>query len=395
MRIAYVALIEIDVANACLIHTREIGEQWARLGHEVTVLLPKPLRKQAWSGVRHAWVRWWGFDWPRQLAFIGESAWRLIRLHRARPFDLLYVRELTVRPGLAWLLRRMRLPYFVEVNGWVLDEMRMMGASARALRVARRTQGRILSGASGIVASTTGNADKVIREYGIPTERVMVQELGTNAEHFLPGDRRRARLALALPQEGPVILFAGSFHPHHDLSTMVKAFASLGEAEQRPWLLLVGYGTTWDAVRKQCESLGIADRVLLPGSRPYEAMPLYFQAADIAVLPLTGANIRQRNGCITLKLWDYMAAGLPVLVTDFQDTPSAAILMGKVYSVKPEDPDAMAAGLRDLLRQENLRRRLGQTGLDYVRKHRTWRQAAEDTLRFIEDRLATTRSHRP
>ena len=42
MRIAYLALIEIDVANASLVHTREIAEGLAALGHEVTVILPRP-----------------------------------------------------------------------------------------------------------------------------------------------------------------------------------------------------------------------------------------------------------------------------------------------------------------------------------------------------------------
>jgi hypothetical protein len=36
MRFAYLALIEIDVANAFLVHTREIAEGLAWLGHEVT-----------------------------------------------------------------------------------------------------------------------------------------------------------------------------------------------------------------------------------------------------------------------------------------------------------------------------------------------------------------------
>ena len=62
MRIVYLALIEIDVANACLVHTREITEGLAALGHEVTVILPRPSRVQAWQGVRHVSVRWWGFE---------------------------------------------------------------------------------------------------------------------------------------------------------------------------------------------------------------------------------------------------------------------------------------------------------------------------------------------
>src|SRR2546422_4333805 len=91
MRIAYLALIEIDVAGACLVHAREIAEGLAGLGHEMTMILPRPLRTQSWRGVRHVWVRWWGFDRLKQWAFFVESAWHLWRLHRQRRFDLLFV----------------------------------------------------------------------------------------------------------------------------------------------------------------------------------------------------------------------------------------------------------------------------------------------------------------
>src|SRR5437870_12148672 len=115
MRIAYLALVEIDVANACLVHTREITERLAALGHEVTVMLPRPLRLQAWRGVRHVWVRWWGFDRPRQWAFFVESAWRLWRLPCRRRFDLVHVRGMVPHPLLPCSVPWLRLTLFVWV----------------------------------------------------------------------------------------------------------------------------------------------------------------------------------------------------------------------------------------------------------------------------------------
>ncbi len=388
MRIAYVAFVEIDVANACLIHTREISEQWALLGHDVTVILPRPLRKQTWSGVRHAWVRWWGFDRPRQLTFFLESVWRLFRLHRAHPFDVLYVREFLRHPSLPRLLHRLELPYFVEVNGWVLDDLRLLGASHREIRAVQRGQQKLLAAATGLVVSTAGNAEKITRCYGIPSERILVQELGTNVEHYTPGDRQRARQATGLPVDGLIILFAGSFHPHHDLPTLIDAFARLVVPGTPVTLVLVGQGSQWQPIRSRVVALGLASHVSMLEARPYEDMPAYFQAADIGVLPLTGSKIRQQNGALAAKLWDYMAAGLPVLVTDYPDTPSAALLGDKVYRVPPEDPQAMEAGLRALMENDDLRRRLSAAGLDYVRKQRTWRHAAEETIRFMQRRMA-------
>src|SRR5438093_13744875 len=94
MRLAYLALIEIDVANACLVHTREIAEGLAGLGHEVTLILPRLLRGQAWGGLAHTWVRWSGFDRKRQWAFFVESGWRLWRPRRHPLLDALTVRVL-------------------------------------------------------------------------------------------------------------------------------------------------------------------------------------------------------------------------------------------------------------------------------------------------------------
>src|SRR5437016_4452309 len=218
MRLAYLALIEIDVANACLVHTREIAEGLAGLGHQVTLILPRPLRGQTWGGVEHAWVRWWGFDRKRQWAF--------------------------------------------------------------------------------------------------------VRELGTKTAHFSQGDRRRARADLGLPPDGEIILFAGSFHPHHDLSTLVKAFAQLApRGFEKARLLLVGDGYQWGATREAIASLGIGGRVTMCGFRPYEEIPSYFQAADIGVVPLTASNIIRRNGAVTAKLWDYMAGGLAVVARDVPHCP--------------------------------------------------------------------------
>jgi glycosyltransferase involved in cell wall biosynthesis len=391
MRIVYLALIEIDVANACLVHTREIAEGLAALGHDVTLILPRPLRMQSWLGIRHVWVRWWSFDRLGEWAFFVESAWRLWWLHRRRRFDLLYVREMARHPFLPGLARWLRLALFVEVNGWLLDDLRLRGASRRELGAVERSQRHLFRAAIGIVASTRGNAQKVVSSHGVPKERVCVQELGTNAAHFTPGDPQRVRSDLALPADAQIILFAGSFNPHHDLSTLVDAFARLvSQSSQRVLLLLVGDGQRRQAVRQSLDAAGLRGHVLMSGACPYEKIPAYFQAVDIGVLPLTAAKIRQQEGALASKLWDYMAAGLPVVVTDLPDTPSASLLAGKAYVVPPEDPNAMAGAFADLLGNVDKRDRLAQAGLNYVRQHRTWRQAALETADFMAKRLQET-----
>ena len=387
MHITYLAFIEIDVANACLVHTREMCEQFIALKHKVTLILPRPLTMQSWEGVRHIWVRWWGFDRPRKWVFFLESAWKLWCVHRRRPIYVLYVREMDRHPFLVGLVKWLRIPMVVEVNGWGLDDMKLLGASPRRTRLVEHGQRKLFKGARGIIVSTRGNAEKVIAHYGISRHKVQVQELGTNIEHFKPGDKVLARQKIGVPIDKPIIFFAGSFHPHHDLSTLLSAHAKLFSQGFETLLLLVGDGSQRKIIQEQIELSGLSDHIRLCGARPYDQVPTYFRAADIGVVPLLANKVRQQQGSYASKLWDYMACGLPVIITDFPNTSSAKLLADKAYIVPPGNVGAMTKGLKDLLENSQMRDNIAAKGYDYVCSHRTWRQAAGETVAFIEKRL--------
>jgi glycosyltransferase involved in cell wall biosynthesis len=387
MHITYLAFVEIDIANACVVHTREMCEQFIALEHDVTLILPRPLTMQSWQGVRHIWVRWWGFDRPRKWIFFLESAWRLWSVHRRRPIKVLYVREMDRHPFLAGLVQWLGIPMVVEVNGWALDELRLLGASSQQSYAFERCQRKLFSAAKGIMVSTIGNAENVIAHYGISRHKVQVQDLGTNNQHFKPGDKVLARQKIGVPMNAPIILFAGSFHPHHDLTTLLKAHAKLVAQGFEALLLLVGNGNQFESIQQHIELSGLGGHIRLCGACPYDEVPIYFRAADIGVVPLTVEKIRQQQGSLASKLWDYMACHLPVVVTDLPHTSSAKLLKDKAYIVQPENVNDMARGLRDLLENAQLRQNLAIKGHDYVRVHKTWRRAAEDTVSFIQKRL--------
>lgn len=81
----------------------------------------------------------------------------------------------------------------------------------------------------------------------------------------------------------------------------------------------------------------MSDRVRLLGRKPAAEIPHYLQAADVLVSPRTlGTNI-------PLKIYSYLASGVPVVATDLPThtqtvTPDIAILAA------PE-PEAFAAGI--------------------------------------------------
>src|SRR6266480_1661648 len=97
-------------------------------------------------------------------------------------------------------------------------------------------------------------------------------------------------------------------------------------------------------------------RVVMLGSVSYERLPPYHAAADAFVAPATG---RESFGYILVEA---MAAGLPVVASDI---PGYREVVGDGHDallVPPGDPGALAEGLRKVLTDAELARRLGEAG---------------------------------
>jgi len=390
MRIAYLALIELDVPNACLIHTREIAEQMVASGHRVDLFLPKPIQAATpWRGITHHWVRCWGFDAPRRFCFMVETCVRIAIHHLREPFDILYMRELPDPLLIVYCCRLFGIPYFVELNGWALDELAMSNAPARIVARVCKRQRLLFGNAAGIISSTQGNAANVMRQYRVPVRRVTVQELGVNSGMFSGIDGQEARNILHLDSMRHYVLFAGSFHPHHDLHTLICAAAIARRDVPDLHLILVGDGAERKKAEQWAAQTEIDGLVAFIGARPYEEMPLWFAAADILMIPLLKRRIDLQNGSLVTKLWEAMAAKAPVIITDMPSTASYNELRDKAWIVPPENPEAMARAIASVLGASAQEAALRvDHAFRYVIQERSWRKEARQTLSFIKQNLA-------
>jgi glycosyltransferase involved in cell wall biosynthesis len=93
-----------------------------------------------------------------------------------------------------------------------------------------------------------------------------------------------------------------------------------------------------EAAAETVKQKGLAERVLLLGSKQPGEIPYYLKAADVLVSPrILGTNI-------PLKIYSYLKSGIPVVATD-RYTHTQSIDHHISILVEPE-PDALAAGIR-------------------------------------------------
>ncbi len=146
---------------------------------------------------------------------------------------------------------------------------------------------------------------------------------------------------LPIPEtKQPVVLAAGRLVPEKGFALLIDAIAKLPRGTAR--LVIVGDGPEADALRRQSETLGLADRVELVGYvadiRPWlDAARLFVLASDFEGYPAV--------------LVEALAAGRPVVATDC--TPATRLLdaPGAGMVVPLNDSEALARGISAMLVQ--------------------------------------------
>jgi PEP-CTERM/exosortase A-associated glycosyltransferase len=111
-----------------------------------------------------------------------------------------------------------------------------------------------------------------------------------------------------------VVGFIGSFYDYEGLDLLVDAFAEAAARNPKLVLLLVGGGRMADSIRQQTISLGIEDKVVMPGRIPHDQVPGVYKLLDLAVFPRH--SMRLTELVTPLKPMEAMAMRTPCLASD-------------------------------------------------------------------------------
>lgn len=133
-------------------------------------------------------------------------------------------------------------------------------------------------------------------------------------------------------------LFVGRLVYYKGCSVLLQSIARL----RIPILLtIVGHGDLESDLKKQCQELNIDNYVNFVGNVPSEKMMIYYEDADVFVLPSI-----ERSEAFALVQLEAMAYGLPVINTNLPSgVPEVSSHMQTGYTVEPNDVAAMAMAM--------------------------------------------------
>jgi glycosyltransferase involved in cell wall biosynthesis len=272
---------------------------------------------------------------------------------RAHPFDLVHAQHYGGATRAYSACRRNRWPMVYEIHSLLGDEVERdrlgRGLVFRAYQALERC---VFRRAAGVIALGEPVKQVVVEEKGVPADRVRVIYPGIDLSEY---DVAGPRAAIpGIGDEHKVIMYVGSIiHPNQGVPILIAALPRIFDACPEARCVLVGGpAEAGEAYRAELGRHG-ARLIVLFGQSPAQVVALT-RRADVLVHPRLACR---ENYSVQSKIAVYLAAGRPIVATDFGDYQQ---LLGQTGAglLIPVDPEALAQAILRVLNDQSLARRL-------------------------------------
>ncbi|MGO9466199.1 MAG: glycosyltransferase family 4 protein [Isosphaeraceae bacterium] len=277
----------------------------------------------------------------------------LARIAREHPFDLVHAQHYGGATRAYFACRRFGWPMVYEIHSLLGDEVeRDRLGRGLVFRSYRALEKRVLRHAAAVIVLGESVKQVVVAEKGVAPERVSVIYPGIDLrEYDAPGAPPTIR---GIAAEHQVVMYVGNIvHPNQGVPILIEALPRVFEALPLARCILVGGPA--DAAPGYRAALGCyAGRlIVLAGQTPEQVVALS-RRADVLVHPRLACR---ENYSVQSKIAVYLAAGRPIVATDFGDYQQ---LLGATGAglLTPVAPEPLAHAIIAVLTDPSLAARL-------------------------------------
>jgi glycosyltransferase involved in cell wall biosynthesis len=203
-------------------------------------------------------------------------------------------------------------------------------------------------------------AAKRLIVYGIPASKISVVSNTEDETTFVLSDPDPE--ILERYRQAWVVSYVGGIGPHRGVDTAICAMSYLRNDLPNAKLLLVGARPSpyLDRLRALIVELQVEDQVEIIGWQPFEKVSSYILASQACLVPHNTSEHTQTT--IPHKLFQYMLAGKPVIVSDVRPLRRVVSDIESGLVFEAGEPTSLAQAIAELYKHPGLGRRLGQNG---------------------------------
>ncbi|MGN6129098.1 MAG: glycosyltransferase family 4 protein [Nocardioidaceae bacterium] len=403
MRIALLSYRSKPHCGGQGVYVRHLSRELVALGHDVEVFSgqpypeldegvrltkvpsldlyrePDPFRTPRLGEIRDAVdvlevATMWTAGFPEPLTFSLRAA-RLLK-QRLSDFDVVHDNQ-TLGYGVLGI-ERAGLPLVTTIHHPITFDRRVDLAAAqtwgRKLSLRRwygflRMQRKVARRLRHVLTVSESSARDIVRDFGVPRERIEVVPLGVVDYVFRPPAAPRV--------PGRIVAMASADTPLKGIGTLLEAFAKL-RTERDVELLLISKPKPGGRTELLIERLAIGDSVRFVHGISDEELAATVGSAEIACVPSLYEGF-------SLPTVEAMACETPLVVSRAGAIPEVVGPDGLCADlVTPGDVGELVQALGDLLDDPGRRARMGRAGRERALERFSWRAVAEATARAYQ-----------
>jgi glycosyltransferase involved in cell wall biosynthesis len=333
--------------------------------------------------------------WPSPIRVLAHRAswflyWRTY-LRRAfkeakgAPAALYWAHDLEALPAAVRAKRRLggkllfdSLELYPERTQVDIEHMKLKPLPAHERRARAAYEAHLIKNADRVVVPNDARGVEMLRLYSIGRPTV-VRDVPSLSSGRPDVSDLRAKLGIANGQR--VVLFLGGQQPGRGLEELIRSVPHLPDCT----LVLMGRARPrYRAhLRGLAESEGVSELVRIADAVPVNEVVPYAKSADVGVSPIRNVSLSHYTS-LPNKVLEYIAAGIPVVVSDFPDTAALVNRYDVGATCDPDDPRDIARAIRAILDDPDEHQRLRSNARRAAREL-NWERESEKLISVVRE----------
>lgn len=379
MRIAYCTNVRLPSERAHGHQVAHVCDALAQLGHEVHIFCP--FRQAA---ITESFARYYGVDPTIHLHTVGSfdpiaaqwlpgvlGLWVLNALLRHR----LLIELAQAKPDLCYTRSPALLAVLLAHGKPVILELHQLPRFGRSRFVKQCNQ-------CASVACLTSVMKQKLVSWGVQSNRIQVAPDAVDLRRFLQlPDVQTARTTLGIKTTRTVVGYVGrlkTLGQEKGVGILLQALRQLQASQQFFGLIVGGPAADLSQYQAQAKVLGLTENdVLFTGEVPGESVPLTLQACDILAMPFPDFP-HYRENMSPLKMFEYMAAGKPIITSDLPTIRDVLTEQTAVFC-KPGKVASLVEGL-EYIQAHSVESAARSSAAQALVLHHTWKARMQRIL---------------
>lgn len=218
--------------------------------------------------------------------------------------------------------------------------------------------------------------------YGLPSEKILVEQSGVDLEAFLPAQtKEEARGKLGLPMNEAIVVYSGHLYDFKGIPIVCWLAEKM---PHRRFILVGGWDEDVEKLRRLAEERNLRNLQVI-GHVSQTELPSYLYAADALLLPPL-RNHAWSETTSPLKMFEYMAVRRPLVASSLKNIAMVLRDRSNALLADPDEPESFKRALEEVLADPVLASQISDRAFQDVQRY-SFSKRARRILDFIESRL--------